>query len=156
MKSWSRAIVGPSALYGPRCVSRRVGQIFIENAIQGLDVDISGDGTDALDFTHVNDLSAGIVGVLTHESAKNELFNITYGESRSIAQMADIIRTHFPGVTINYLPKDALMPDRGTLSVQKAKDLFGYAPTHPLEVGFVDYIEWYKSIWPAVSGNGTA
>ena len=28
-------IVRPSALYGPRCVSRRVGQIFIENALRG-------------------------------------------------------------------------------------------------------------------------
>lgn len=147
-------IIRPSALYGPRCVSRRVGQIFIENAIQGLDVDISGDGSDALDFTHVNDLSAGVVGCLTHEAAKNELFNITYGECRSIAQMAEIIKEHFPGVTINYLPKDALMPDRGTLSVDKARELIGYNPTHPLEVGFVDYIEWYKSIWPTVNGAG--
>mgnify|MGYP000845967368 CR=1 FL=1 len=31
-------IVRPSALYGERCVSRRVGQIFIENAIQNLDI----------------------------------------------------------------------------------------------------------------------
>src|SRR5687767_13257231 len=28
-------IVRPSALYGPRCVSRRVGQIFIEKALRG-------------------------------------------------------------------------------------------------------------------------
>ena len=28
-------IIRPSALYGERCVSRRVGQIFLENAVQG-------------------------------------------------------------------------------------------------------------------------
>ena len=37
-------IIRPSALYGERCVSRRVGQIFIENAIQDLDIDINGSG----------------------------------------------------------------------------------------------------------------
>jgi dTDP-D-glucose 4,6-dehydratase len=37
-------IIRPSALYGERCVSRRVGQIFIENAIQGLDININGNG----------------------------------------------------------------------------------------------------------------
>ena len=37
-------IIRPSALYGERCVSRRVGQIFIENAIQGIDITINGDG----------------------------------------------------------------------------------------------------------------
>ena len=33
-------IVRPSALYGPRCVRRRVGQVFIENALQGLDISL--------------------------------------------------------------------------------------------------------------------
>ncbi len=36
-------IVRPSALYGQRCVSRRVGQIFIENALKGVPLKISGD-----------------------------------------------------------------------------------------------------------------
>jgi nucleoside-diphosphate-sugar epimerase len=149
-------IVRPSALYGPRCVSRRVGQIFIENAMAELDVDISGDGSDALDFTHVGDFAHGIVCVLTHEESKGELFNLTYGESRSISTVADIITKHFPDVRINYLPKDELVPDRGTLSVEKARRLIGYEPCHPLEVGFVEYIEWYKSIWPMVNGAGQA
>ncbi|MGE5417645.1 MAG: NAD-dependent epimerase/dehydratase family protein [Acidobacteriota bacterium] len=140
-------IIRPSALYGPRCVSRRVGQIFIENAIQGLDIDINGDGSDRLDFTHVEDLASGIVNVLENENSKNQTFNLTFGESRSIAEMATILKEHFPDVRINYLPKDSLMPDRGTLSVDKARKMIGYNPTHPLEVGFVDYIRWYKELF---------
>ena len=35
-------IIRPSALYGERCVSRRVSQIFIENAVQELDITING------------------------------------------------------------------------------------------------------------------
>jgi nucleoside-diphosphate-sugar epimerase len=53
-------IIRPSALYGERCVSRRVGQIFIENAIQGLDININGDGEEKLDFTYIEDLVEGI------------------------------------------------------------------------------------------------
>lgn len=147
-------IVRPSALYGPRCVSRRVGQVFIENAMQGLDISISGDGSFALDFTHVNDVSAGVVAILANEASKNELFNITYGEARSVAQMADIVRAHFPSVNVKYLPKDALTPDRGTLSIEKARRLLGYRPEHPLESGFVEYIEWYKSLWATAAGMG--
>src|SRR3989338_375913 len=60
-------ILRPSALYGQRCVSRRVGQIFIENALQGLDVAINGDGADQLDFTFIDDLVGGVVKVLTDE-----------------------------------------------------------------------------------------
>jgi len=140
-------ILRPSALYGPRCVSRRVGQIFIENAIEGLDISIQGDGSSCLDFTYIDDLVAGIVNVLESENSKNQIFNMTYGESRSVSQMADILAEHFPGAKINYLPKDRLTPDRGTLCVDKARQMIGYNPQFPLEKGFVEYINWYKSIW---------
>ena len=147
-------IVRPSALYGERCVSRRVGQIFIENALQGLDVSITGDGSDRLDFTYIGDLVEGIVNVLEHENAKNQVFNLTYGESRSIAEMAEILRRHFPNVQIHYLPKDNLTPSRGTLSVEKARKLIGYEPRCPLEKGFVDYIRLYQSAWDKLKEPG--
>ncbi|MBP9864901.1 MAG: NAD(P)-dependent oxidoreductase [Candidatus Omnitrophica bacterium] len=139
-------IIRPSALYGERCVSRRVGQIFIENALQGLEVKISGDGSDQLDFTYIEDLVNGIVKVIEQgdTNSKNQIFNLTYGDARSISQMADILAAHFPGVKITYLPKDNLMPERGTLSVEKAKKLLDFKPQHPLETGFVKYIEWYR------------
>jgi nucleoside-diphosphate-sugar epimerase/ribosomal protein S18 acetylase RimI-like enzyme len=140
-------IVRPSALYGERCVSRRVGQIFIENALQGLDISINGDGSERLDFTYIGDLVSGIVCVLESENSRNQIFNLTYGQSRSTAEMADILRQHFPEAKIKYLPKDRLTPSRGTLSVEKARRLIGYEPKCPLEKGFVDYIDWYKSIW---------
>lgn len=140
-------IVRPSALYGPRCVSRRVGQVFIENALQGLDISIQGDGSGRLDFTYIEDLVAGVVNILENKSSINQTFNLTYGESRSVSQMVDILVEHFPGIKINYLPKDRLTPDRGTLCVDKARELIGYNPQFPLEKGFVEYIEWYKSIW---------
>lgn len=143
-------IVRPSALYGERCVSRRVGQIFIENAAQGLDVSINGDGSDRLDFTYIGDLADGIIKVIEQEKSRGETFNLTYGESRSIQQMATILSEHFPELKINYLPKDKLMPSRGTLCVDKAKQMIGYDPKYPLEKGFVEYIEWYKKVWDKI------
>ena len=128
-------------------MARRVGQVFIENALQGLEISIQGDGSSRLDFTYIDDLVGGIVNVLENENSKNQIFNMTYGESRSISQMADILAEHFPGVKIKYLPKDKLTPDRGTLNVDKARRMIGYNPQYPLERGFVEYIKWYKSIW---------
>jgi nucleoside-diphosphate-sugar epimerase len=138
-------ILRPSALYGERCVSRRVGQIFIENAIQGLDITVDGDGSDRLDFTYIQDFIAGVTKVIEHPASRNEIFNLTYGASRSIAEMAEILKEHFPKVTIKTSPRDKLMPERGTLSVEKAQKLIGYEPQYPLDKGFVDYIKWYKS-----------
>jgi len=137
-------IIRPSALYGERCVSRRVGQIFIENALKGTEITVTGDGSDRLDFTYIDDLVDGIVKVIENENSRNQIFNLTYGESRSLADLAFIIHNNFPNVEIKYIPKDNLTPDRGTLSVDKARELIGYRPDWPLEEGFVAYINWYK------------
>ena len=137
-------IIRPSALYGERCVSRRVGQIFIENALDGMEITVNGKGSDALDFTYVDDLVGGIINVLENENSRGETFNLTFGQSRSLNEMLEILSKHFPNVKVNYLPKDALMPDRGTLNIDKAKSLIGYSPKNPLEKGYVRYIKWYK------------
>jgi nucleoside-diphosphate-sugar epimerase len=139
-------IVRPSALYGERCVSRRVGQAFIENALRGIPLTINGDGTDALDFTYIGDLVQGIILCIEKPAARNQVFNMTFGGARSLNQMAEIVKQAFPGIEVKYNPRDALMPERGTLSIDKARKLLGYEPQFPLEKGFVRYIEWYKGL----------
>jgi len=147
-------IIRPSALYGERCVSQRVGQVFIENALQGAEIVITGDGSDRLDFTFIGDVTNGMVKVIENETSKNQIFNLTYGDSRSLADMAAIIKQQFPSVQIRYVLKDKLTPDRGTLSVEKAKKLIEYEPDWPLERGFVRYIEWYKNMLEETGGEG--
>ena len=60
-------------------MSRRVGQVFIENALQGYDLEINGDGEEKLDFTYIEDLVHGIERVILSKNSKNQIFNITYG-----------------------------------------------------------------------------
>lgn len=138
-------IVRPSALYGERCVSRRVGQIFIENAMRGHEITLQGDGSNKLDFTYIKDFVNGLILAMESEKAKNEIFNLTFGQGRSLMEMAEILKQKFPDATIKHTEWDRLMPKRGTLSINKAKNLLGYKPEFPLERGFAQYIEWYKS-----------
>ena len=140
-------IIRPSALYGERCVSRRVGQIFIENALTTGEITLNGDGSDQLDFTYIEDLLQGVQKIIENESSKNQIFNITYGNGRSLAEMAEIVKAHFPEIEINYQPKDSLTPDRGTLNTEKARKLIGYTPKFPLEKGYEQYINWYKEFY---------
>ena len=139
-------IVRPSALYGERCVSRRVGQAFIENALRGKNLVVNGDGTDALDFTYIDDLVQGLVLCVARDAARNQTFNLTYGSARTLTQLAQLVQGEFKGVKLEYNPRDALMPERGTLSVDKARKLLGYEPKFPLELGFAKYIDWYKGV----------
>lgn len=138
-------IIRPSALYGERCVSRRVGQAFIENAISGLPLTVNGDGSDRLDFTYIDDLVQGVLRCIENKNSINQIFNITYGSSRKIKELAEIVLDAFPNSKLESKPRDVLMPERGTLSIEKAKTLIGYDPQFPIEIGFKKYIDWYKS-----------
>lgn len=140
-------IVRPSALYGERCISRRVGQIFIESALNKKEILISGDGYEKLDFTYIEDLIQGFEKIITNKKSKNEIFNITYGSARSINEMTEILKNYFPNIVIKNEQRDKLTPVRGTLSINKAKDLIGYNPNWSLENGYPKYIKWYKDIF---------
>ncbi len=139
-------IVRPSALYGPRCISRRVVQVFAENAIRGRGLVVYGDGSDRLDFTYIDDLADGIVRVLQHETAKNETFNLAYGCSRSISELIELLEQHLPGLSVVYKSRGKLCPQRGTLCVDKARRLIGYEPAYPLERGLKRYLDWYGTV----------
>ena len=52
---------------------------------------------------------------------------------------------------IKYMPKDKLTPDRGTLSVDKAKKLIGYNPLFRIDKkGYEQYFQWYKKFWDSI------
>ncbi|HEX9880763.1 MAG TPA: NAD(P)-dependent oxidoreductase [Candidatus Binatia bacterium] len=139
-------IIRPSALYGPRCVSRRVGQVFIENALNGSTLRVDGDGSEKLDFTYIDDLVEGICLAIQNPSSHNQIFNMTYGRASSIQDLVGVVQRYFPHVEVESVKRDDLMPFRGTLSVKKAVRMLGYEPKNPLDIGFSKYIGWYKEL----------
>ncbi len=144
---FSYTIIRPSALYGERCVSRRVGQIFIENALTSLPITVNGDPNERLDFTYIEDFISGVKACCENKNSIDQTFNITFGKSRSLRDLTDILKKEFPKINIEYSHRDEIMPLRGTLNVEKAKKLLDYNPSNPLEIGYKKYISWYKNFW---------
>lgn len=140
-------IVRPSALYGPRCISRRVLQIFIENALRNKDLIIKGDGQESLDFTYIEDLVSGLVSLTLNSVAYGEVFNMTRGQAQSLITAAKIVQEYFPKIGIKHEPRDLLNPERGSLSIVKASSMLSYKPTHDLAQGLKKYISWYQTVW---------
>jgi len=140
-------IIRPSALYGERCVSRRVGQIFIENLVSKKSISINGDGKDKLDFTYIDDLVDGVEKCCINPQAINQTFNITFGKSRQIIELIKILENNFENIDVVKKSKEAFMPERGTLSIEKARQLLDYEPSNPIEVGYQKYINWYKQFF---------
>ena len=61
--------------------------------------------------------------------------------------MIEILKQNFDTLDVKYKRRDKLMPVRGTLNIDKAKDLLNYQPSWPLEKGYPNYINWYKEIF---------
>lgn len=139
-------IVRPSALYGPRCVSRRVSQAFIESAIVGDTLRVDGEGDEKIDFTYIDDVVNGVIRCIEHEGARNEVFNMTAGKARSLRDLVTLVQQHFPEIEVEYVERDRLRPFRGTLSMDKARELIGHVPEVELEDGLRRYVEWYREL----------
>jgi nucleoside-diphosphate-sugar epimerase len=139
-------IIRPSALYGPGCVSRRVSQIFIESALVGDTLRVDGEGDERVDFSYIDDVVEGVIRALAKPEGRNEEFNITTGNSRSLRELIDLVLDHFPEVAVEYVERDALRPYRGTLSIENARRLLGYEPKHTLEEGLDKYVAWYREL----------
>ncbi len=146
-------IVRPSALYGIRCISRRVSQVFIENALLGKPLYLEGGGDGRLDFTNIDDLVQGMVRALALESGHMMTFNLTYGNARTIADLAAILKEYVPDVTIEERPPAPEKPRRGTLLVDRAREYLDFAPTVPLDEGYRRYCAWYVEEWARLGRN---
>jgi nucleoside-diphosphate-sugar epimerase len=124
----------------------------VENAIEGNPIYIEGDGEEKLDFTYIDDLLQGLFKIVINDKAKNETFNLTHGDHRSINDLVEVIVKHYPDLDVRYKERDNLRPFRGTLIVDKAKKLIEYNPEFSIEKGMPEYMKWYQSVMEKVSG----
>jgi nucleoside-diphosphate-sugar epimerase len=141
-------IIRPSALYGERCISRRVSQVFIENALTGRPLLLEGGGDGRLDFTSIGDLVEGICRALAlpAEPGTSQTFNLTFGNARTIAELAAIVKSVIPSAILEDRPR-ADKPIRGTLSTARAESVLGFKARHGIETGYRAYVEWYVEQW---------
>ncbi len=142
-------IIRPSALYGPGCISQRVIQRFIENALDGKPLSIRKD--DRLDFTHVRDLVSGVALAL-FSPTPNRTYNLTYGQGRLVSEAAQLVAAQL-GAELTFENEPGEFPIRGTLSIERARAELGYDPKWPLERGIAEYIEWYRGLHDGYSGS---
>lgn len=113
---------------------------------------INGDGSVSRDFTYidnviqVNHLSA----LVEDKEALNQVYNVAHGERTSLNQLFYMIREKASNLDKNII---ALEPEYGPFregdiphslaSIEKARNMLGYLPTHNVEKGLDVAVEWY-------------
>ena len=141
-------IIRPSAVYGPGDTNRRVTQIFLENALSGKPIELYNGGESKLDFSFVEDVAEGFILATFNRKGENQIFNITRGEGRKIKELAEIIKklVNRP-LKIKITPPELYRPERGALSIKKAKKLLNYKPKYSLEEGMRVYYNFLKKFY---------
>ena len=143
-KKLTYTIIRPSAVYGFTDCNFRVTELFATNALLNKPLLLDNGGKHLLDFTYVNDLANGIALTVENKNAINETFNMSCGQGRSIAELAEIIAAEVPGTIISETESKPFRPNRGAMDISKAKDKLGYNPQYNLENGIKNYLPGIK------------
>lgn len=133
-----------SNVYGMYDDSVRVVPLFIRQARAGKPLTIYGKQK-CLDFTYIDDTVDGIMLALKHfEDAKNDTYNIAFGEGTTILDLAESIKKNM-GSTSDILIEKSRTGEivQFVADISKARKTLGYAPKVPLKEGIKKAIEWY-------------
>tara|TARA_R100001129_G_scaffold119086_1_gene82539 strand:+ start:448 stop:1395 length:948 start_codon:yes stop_codon:yes gene_type:complete len=114
-------VYGPGApTQGAYCLV--IGK-FIQQALEGKNLTIFGDGQQRRDFTHVDDVvQANILSSLSKEKFTGDVFNIGNGDNKSVQDIADVFK-----LPCDYLP-ERLEPKATLAENSKARQILGWKP----------------------------
>ena len=115
---------------------------------------INGDGLYSRDFTYIdNVIQMNYLALSTkNKSALNQIFNTACGEKIEIKKMAEIIRKEMSkydslinNIDIKFGPKRIGDIPHSKASINKAKHLLNYRPSHFFKEGITETIRWYMN-----------
>lgn len=139
-------IVRPSAVYGPRDVEDRVVSKFLMRARLAATLFVHGE-QETLDFSYVSDVADGIVLAALKDNGANDTFNITCGQSETLAHAAHLMTAIANKGVVRICDRDPNMPSRGHLDIRKARCMLGYEPQILIEKGFKYYYDWAQQFY---------
>jgi UDP-N-acetylglucosamine 4-epimerase len=115
---------------------------------------INGDGLYSRDFTYIdNVLQANHLAALTqNQSALNQVYNVAHGERTNLNELFELVKKligNFDSEVLNikpvYGPTRAGDMPHSMASIEKAKRLLEYKPTHTVQEGMFEAINWYRA-----------
>lgn len=113
---------------------------------------INGDGTYSRDFTYIdNVVQMNLLAITTeNNSALNQVYNTAVGDRTTLVQLTDLLKKHLgkydsaiKEVTVTHGPNRKGDIPHSLASVEKAKELLNYTPSHTIDAGIEEAVKWY-------------
>lgn len=126
---------------------------WVKSFIKNETVSINGDGETSRDFCYVkNVIQMNVLCALTkNEEAYGKVFNCAFGERTTLNKLFELLKNglssksqHIEGMEAHY--RDFRKGDvRHSLAdISLAKNLLGYEPSHSIEDGLKETLDWYS------------
>ncbi|GAB3340760.1 GDP-mannose 4,6-dehydratase [Larkinella ripae] len=131
-------------VYGPHQRPEMAISQFTDSILNGIAINVFGDGSTARDYTYVDDIVKGIIKSL--EQVKGyEILNIGGSDPISLTGLIQVIeKTVGRSALINRLPMQAGDVQQTFANISKAAQLIGYQPSVRIEDGIRQFVDWYR------------
>lgn len=125
---------------------------FVELLINHESPMINGDGTFSRDFTYIDNVVQmnHLAALTSNPDAIGEVFNTAVGKQSDLNQLTDKLKgllknfdPEIQNIEVSHGPERNGDIPHSLASIEKAKSILGYNPTHTLETGLVEAIDWY-------------
>lgn len=126
----------------------KILNLFVRLALTGEPICLFGDGRQIRDFIYVADVVEALVQCGCSPGARDELFNISLGESHSLLEAATMLQELAGPVVIQFRP----WPDEYSVvesgdyvaDISKARNKLGFLPAFDLRAGLTDTLRLYR------------
>lgn len=120
---------------------------FTEKIARGEPIEVYGEGRMARDFTYIDDIVDGVVGVLDHPPAPggHEVYNIGDSDPVGLMEMISTLERHLGRDAVKIMRP--MQPGDVTSTyadVSKLNALTGYAPKVSLAEGLGRFVAWWR------------
>lgn len=135
-----------SAPYAPEQRNRTVLKVFIERALNNLDLLYYGNGERQQDFTASKDVAQAIVRSVANSKACG-VFNIASGQPVSMIQLAKLVIKCAPETKSKIVSAERPDPQeeyRACFDISKAKSILGWIPSYSLEYGIRRWMQFME------------
>ncbi|MCC5922683.1 MAG: SDR family oxidoreductase [Crocinitomicaceae bacterium] len=113
---------------------------------------INGDGSFSRDFTYIDNVLQmnHLAATTDNPAAIGEVFNVAVGERTTLLEMTELLKRFLSlknpaiaNVEIVHGPERQGDIPHSLASIEKAQKLLGYNPSHQLEKGLKEAVNWY-------------
>ncbi|MBZ9593525.1 NAD-dependent epimerase/dehydratase family protein [Streptomyces erythrochromogenes] len=111
----------------------------------GLPLHVNGGGRQVRDFVHVDDIAEATIRAMLARGADRQILNIGTGRATSIADVARLIRNHYPDAEFQDRPLPEGDPLGGTADTARMTASLEWEPRITVAEGVARYVAWLDS-----------